>query len=63
MKELTAKNAKQLGICLNLLHAEHEEFTVMIRESDKRKIYYAVGVEAEGERMLELEEKYRVLIS
>ena len=63
MKELVARNPKQLDICLRLLYAESVEFVVNVRETNKRKIYYAIQVVADDQRMAELDEKYRILIS
>lgn len=63
MKELIARNPKQLDICLRLLYAEHMEFSVRVRETHERKIEYAIGVVAEDDRFKALEERYRILIS
>ncbi len=63
MREFTAKNAKQLNLCLRLLYAEHVSFSVRVQESTKKKIEYMVGVDVSEQRMNELEEKYRILIS
>lgn len=63
MREFTAKNPKQLVICLKLLYAEHVSFSVRVQESIKKKIEYVVGVDVSEQRMNELEEKYRILIS
>lgn len=63
MREFTAKNPKQLDLCLRLLYAEHESFFVKVRETTKKKIEYAISVEVSEQRMTELEEKYRILIS
>lgn len=63
MREFTAKNPKQLDLCLRLLYAEHIAFSVSIRETNKRKIEYVIMVEASEQKVIELEEKYRILIS
>lgn len=63
MREFTAKNPKQLDLCLRLLYAEHIGFSVTVRETNKRKIEYVIGVDVTEQKMTELEEKYRILIS
>lgn len=63
MREFTAKNAKQLNLCLRLLYAEHVPFSVNVRENTKKKIEFMISVEVSEQRMNELEEKYRILIS
>ena len=63
MRDLIARNPKQLDICLRLLYAEHVKFTVQIRESNKRKIEYAISVDVDEAKLVALEEKYRILIS
>lgn len=63
MREFTAKNPKQLDLCLRLLYAEHIQFYVRVRESTKKKIEYAIRAEVDEQKMNELEEKYRILIS
>lgn len=63
MREFLAKNPKQLDLCLRLLYSEHIGFSVRVCENTKKKIEYKVGVQATEERIAELEEKYRILIS
>ena len=63
MKDLLAKNAKQLDLCLKLLYAEKIGFSLKVREDQKRKIIYSVIVEVADEKFAELEDKYRILIS
>ncbi len=64
MKELLAKNPKQLDICLKLLYAEHVKFSVEVTETATKKIVYLVsayGLDKLAENVLE--EKYHILIS
>lgn len=61
MKELIAKNPKQLDICLRLLYAEKIGFEVHVHETEKRKIYYGVEVNTDEETRAAIEEKYRIL--
>lgn len=63
MREFTAKNAKQLNLCLNLHYAEYVSLSVDVRENTKKKIEFMISVEVSEQRMNELEEKYRILIS
>jgi hypothetical protein len=63
MKEFEARNPKQLDICLRLLYAENVSFSVRITETEKRKIVYMIGVQAEDQVCEVLREKYRILIS
>ncbi len=61
MKELIAKNPKQLDICLRLLYAEKIGFTVHVHETNKKKIYYGVAIHTDEETQAAIEEKYRIL--
>ncbi len=63
MNGFLAKNPKQLDLCLRLLYAEHIGFIVKVEETAKRKIVYKVFAKADIEKLSELEEKYRILIS
>lgn len=63
MRELIAKNAKQLDRCLRLLYAEHVHFTVEVVETKQRKIVYSVKVNAEERIAAIVSEKYRIMIS
>ena len=63
MKEFMAKNPKQLDLCLRLLYSEQVPFAVTVEETDKRKIVYCITIKVEDEKVKELEEKYRILIS
>lgn len=63
MKELFAKNPKQLDICLRLLHAEEIMFTVHVHETAKRKIYYGIAITVDTDKFIEIENKYRILTS
>lgn len=61
MKELIAKNPKQLDICLRLLYAEKIGFKVHVHETEKRKIYYGIELNTDEETHAAIEEKYRIL--
>lgn len=63
MRKFTAKNPKQLDLCLRLLYSEGVTFSVRVVESAKKKIEYEIGVDVSEQRMTELEEKYRIMIS
>jgi hypothetical protein len=63
MKEFRAKNPKQLDLCLKLLYAEHMGFSVSVSENIKKKIEYVIIVDADEQKICELQEKYRILIS
>lgn len=63
MKEFIAKNPKQLDICLRLLYAEKVHFSVVVKETEKHKIEYGIGVHADEKTVELLREKYRILTS
>lgn len=63
MKEFIAKNPKQLDICLRLLYAEKVHFSVVVKETEKHKIEYRIGVHADEKTVESLREKYRILTS
>lgn len=63
MWSLMARNPKQLDLCLRLLYSEHVPFSVEVCETNKKKIAYEIKVEVTEQKMTELEEKYRILIS
>lgn len=62
MKELVAKNGKQLEMCLKTLYAEHIPFLVDIRFTDKEKIVYVVSVDVDDKTIEKLKFKYKVMI-
>lgn len=62
MKTFIAKNAKQLDICLRLLHSQSMQFKVEIKENEKKKIIYTIQIEESEDKEQELEEKYELLI-
>ncbi len=63
MKTFLAKNPKQLDICLKMLYSEHVTFTVMIKETEKKRIEYDIIANTDEEVIDKLLEKYRILIS
>ena len=63
MKTFLARNPKQLDLCLRLLYSERLIFSFRVVESAKKKIEYEIGVQAPEEKINELAEKYRILIS
>lgn len=63
MKKFTARNPKQLDICLKLLYSEGVSFTVSVMETTKKKILYEIKADANEHHVEELMEKYRILIS
>ena len=63
MKEFRAKNPKHLDLCLKLLYAEQIGFSIKVCENIKKKIEYAITVDADEQKVCELQEKYRILIS
>lgn len=63
MKELIAKNSKQLAICLKFLHAEKIKFFVDLIEVSNKKIIYQIIVDTDDDTYEVVKEKYRILIS
>lgn len=63
MRSFMAKNPKQLDLCLRLLYFEKVPFLVEVCETNKKKIAYEIKVEVTEQKMDELVEKYRILIS
>lgn len=63
MRYLYARNPKQLDICLRLLYAENIAFSVEIHETLKDKIIYYIGVLVDGDKMADLERKYKIMVS
>lgn len=59
--ELTAKNDRQLCLCIRLLAAEKIPFTLTVHS--EKKVYYTVKVKATKQRYEEVKEKYRIMIS
>lgn len=63
MPKMIATSSRQLGLCLKLLYAEKESFSVSVCKNDKQKIEYQIDVNTNKKRMAELEEKYKILSS
>ena len=63
MQRFVARNGKQLTVCLKLLYAEKVPFSVKVEEYHKGRIMYTIEVTVGPAQMLELREKYRILIS
>lgn len=65
MKELIAKNFKQLVICLKFLHAEKIEYLAIniIEDVSNKKIIYQIVVDTDDDTYEVVKEKYRILIS
>ena len=63
MYDFIAKNSKQLDICLRLLYAEGQLFSVSVQESAKGKIFYVIAINADDETKKILRDKYRIMIS
>ncbi|MCC8159746.1 MAG: hypothetical protein LIO53_00250 [Oscillospiraceae bacterium] len=63
IKIFSAKNPKQLDLCLRMLYSEHMVFSVRVVETDKKKIAYEIQVNADNNTAEMLKEKYRILIS
>lgn len=61
MKELIAKNPKQLDICLRLLFAENVQFQVRVIKTDTGKILYGITPLTDDKMISIVEEKYFVL--
>jgi len=62
MNYLVAKNDKQLGIGLKLLHTEKEAFEVEVFENEKQKIEFHIIVKTNETRFNELKAKYENFI-
>lgn len=58
MNYLVAKNDKQLGIALKLLHTAKEAFEVDVFENEKQKIEFHIIVKTDEIRFNELKAKY-----
>ncbi len=64
MNVLKAKNPKQLDLCLRLLYAEQVPFSLIVTETDKKKIVYEIKVAiTDPQALAVLREKYRILIT
>lgn len=63
MNGFMAKNPKQLDLCLRLLYAERIPFIVDIIENNKKKLVYVITAKADEQKIEELKEKFRILIS
>ena len=63
MNEFEAKSPRQLDLCLRMLYAENVQFSVRIKENDKGKLMYVIGVKVDEHEYIKLREKYRILIS
>lgn len=63
VKSFIARSSRQLDRCLRLLYAEHTEFIVKVKETERRKIMYEILVETDEQTYRQLKEKYRILIS
>ena len=63
MQEMIVKNSRQLGLCLKLLYAEHEKFSVQISENNDKRMEYHIKIQTNRQRAKELIEKCRILMS
>ena len=63
MNEFTARNPKQLDLCLRMLYSEKIPFAVTIKETDKLRIEYVIRIETDHQMYEVLKERYRILIS
>lgn len=63
MRYFLAKSPKQLDICLRLLYAERIPFKVDVVETDRKRIVYHVTAMTDEERIIQLEDMYRILTS
>ena len=65
MTTMIAKNKNQLDLCLRLLYKEDVSYTVIVSETDdsKRKIYFNVKVIGNEQLVMNLVERYRIMIS
>lgn len=61
--EFTAKNPRQLDICLRMLYSEKIGYSVRISETDQRKIIYLIGISEDAEIVEMLQERYRIMTS
>lgn len=62
MRVFTAKNDRQLGLCLKLLFAEQIPSQVDIELTKKDKVIYLISVSVDEETWHKLESKYKILI-
>ena len=61
MKELIARNPKQLDLCLRLLFAEGIQFQVRLFKTEKGKVLYGITLLADDKTASIVEEKYFTL--
>jgi len=63
MKEITAKNTRQLDMLLRVLFAEKIgiQFKIRAVKTDANKFSYLVEVETDDAKIKELEERLRIL--
>lgn len=63
MSYFLAVNDKQLGICLRMLYAENIQGLVETVKNSKGKIEFHIRINEETGRFVQLDERYRILIS
>lgn len=63
MEYFLARNDKQLGTCLRMLYAEKIQSVVQTVMNEKGKIEFHISIPASKEMFVELNERYRILIS
>ena len=61
MKELIARNPKQLDLCLRLLFAEGIQFQVRLFKTEKGKVLYGITLLTDDKTASIVEEKYFTL--
>jgi len=63
MVYLTARNDKQLGICLRMLYSESVEFKVEVIMNDRDKIEFRVYPMLDEIRIPDIMRRYEIMIS
>ncbi len=63
MNSFLAKSPRQLDLCLKLLYDAGVSFAVHVRENDRSKIEYVIGIQTDEDTYQKLRETYRILVS
>lgn len=62
LQNFTAKNEKQLGLCLKLLYLEKIKSQVELQLTEKDKVIYLIWVRVNDETWSKLDSMYKILI-
>ena len=62
-KKFTAKNTKELGICLRLMCADNIQASACAIKSNSGKVVFEIKANLDEDEVLMFEERYRTLIN